>query len=375
MGIPGVFVGAWHHFMDGELPAYAVAKKNNCAQGEEPTAEALMLVNDNASSNIPEMPFPDAKKLMPQVFVAAMTAYTSYNEKCIDRWLCYHHEKSLKPMVKADPYCHVLTKLAGVQASKPCHRTAYNLWCELYGKKVEEELVKLIQEGKVMQKQKPGKRQTMRSNRYANLSEEEKCEWTRRSEEEHDVAMEEWKVGMDGTVSDDPREIQQCIDRLAGFVQPILEIIAKHTKGKVFMLWGGPEPADGSHLNLVSLCAGKTLGPGSQNFVNSKKALYNRLLVPMYGRFLRKCFCPEDCQAMALPDVAGDKALALGTKEYEDAFMHHLKEPNIIGSASSSASPPTDTTTPPPSTKEISLQIIVSSYPERTSSLQSGDSC
>lgn len=40
-----------------------------------------MLVNNNASSNIPEMLFPDAKNLMPQVFVAAMMAYTSYNEK------------------------------------------------------------------------------------------------------------------------------------------------------------------------------------------------------------------------------------------------------------------------------------------------------
>ncbi len=67
---------------------------------------------------------------------------------------------------------------------------------------------------------------------------------------------------------------------------------------------------------------------------------------------------------MALPDVASDKVLGLGMKEYEDAFMHHLKEPNIIGSASSSASPPTNTTTTPPSTKEISLQIIVSSDPE-----------
>ncbi len=174
----------------------------------------------------------------------------------------------------------------------------------------------------------------------------------------------------------------RCIDHLAGLVQPILEIVAKHTKGKVFMLWGGPEPADSGHLNLMrylsflfhlfsytercySLCAGKMLGPGGQNFINSEKALYDRLLVPMYGQFLWKCFReysislytglsdmvktgPEDCQAMALPDVAGDKVLGLGTKEYEDAFVHHLKEPNIIGSASSSASPPTDTTTHPP---------------------------
>ncbi|PBK58704.1 hypothetical protein ARMSODRAFT_1028034 [Armillaria solidipes] len=224
-------------------------------------------------------------------------------------------------------------------------------------------------EGKVTPKQKPGKCQTMWSDRYASLSEEEQCEWTKRSKEEHDVAMAEWKVGVDGTASDDPREIQRCIDHLAGFIQPILEIVAKHTKGKVFMLWGGPEPGDSGHLNLMSLCAGKTSGPGGQNFVNSEKALYDKVLVPMYGRFLRKCFReytislytglsdivktgPEDCQAMALPNIAGDEALGLGMKEYEDAFVHRLKEPKRIGSASSSASPPIDTSTCPPQPKK-----------------------
>ncbi|SJL00821.1 uncharacterized protein ARMOST_04135 [Armillaria ostoyae] len=317
-----------------------------------------MLVNDNASSNIPEIPFPDATKLTPRAFVKAMTAYTTYNEKVkdcegrIDHWLRYHHDKSLKPMIKDDPYRHVLAKLAGVQASKPHRRTAYNLWCKLYGNEVEEELVKLVQEGKVTPKQKPGKCQTMRSDWYASLSKEEQCEWTKRSEEEHDVAMAEWKVGVDGTASDDPHEIQRCIDHLAGFIQSILEIIAKHTKGKVFMLWGGPEPGDGSHLNLMSLCAGKTSGPDGQNFINSEKALYDNVLVPMYGRFLRKCFRPEDCQAMALPNVAGDEVLGLGMKEYKDTFVHRLKEPKHIGSASSSASPPIDTSTCPPKPKK-----------------------
>ncbi|KAK0456977.1 hypothetical protein EV421DRAFT_1688622, partial [Armillaria borealis] len=154
----------------------------------------------------------------------------------------------------------------------------------------------------------------------------------------------------------------RCIDRLAGFIQPILEIVAKHTKGKVFMLWGGPEPGDGGHLNLMSLCTGKTSGPGGQNFVNSKKALYDKVLVPMYGHFLRKCFRPEDCQAMALPNVAGDEGLGLGMKEYEDTFVHHLKEPKRIGSASSSASPPIDTSTCPPKPKKLASKSSPASY-------------
>ncbi|PBK58705.1 hypothetical protein ARMSODRAFT_848488, partial [Armillaria solidipes] len=66
MGNPGVFIGARHLFIDGELPRYAIAKKSGhalqfmldttrryclrfpfaLAENEEPTAEALMLVND-----------------------------------------------------------------------------------------------------------------------------------------------------------------------------------------------------------------------------------------------------------------------------------------------------------------------------------------
>ncbi|PBK66192.1 hypothetical protein ARMSODRAFT_977833 [Armillaria solidipes] len=64
------------------------------------------------------------------------------------------------------------------------------------------------------------------------------------------------------------------------------------------------------------------------------------------------------CQAMALPDVAIDKALGLGTKECKDAFVHRLEEPKHIGSASLSASPPIDTSTCLPQSKKSASKSL-----------------
>jgi hypothetical protein len=42
-----------------------------------------------------------------------------------------------------------------------------------------------------------------------------------------------------------------CIQGLAKFVQPILDLISTHTGFQVTMLARGPEPADGGHLNVI----------------------------------------------------------------------------------------------------------------------------
>ena len=41
------------------------------------------------------------------------------------------------------------------------------------------------------------------------------------------------------------------IESLRRFVEPILDLIAEHTGWKVTLIAGGPEPADGGHLNIV----------------------------------------------------------------------------------------------------------------------------
>ncbi|KAK0441996.1 uncharacterized protein EV420DRAFT_1485436 [Desarmillaria tabescens] len=160
-----------------------------------------------------------------------------------------------------DPYNHFLTRFTGQSTAKPHRRTPYNLWCEIHGKDIEQELETMVNQGELTEKQKPGRCQKMRSDRYCDLSEEERDEWLQRSEQEHATAMEAWRAGGNGKVPDDPLDIQKCIDRLPEFIQPIIDIVVECTRGKLVLLWGGPEPRDGGHLNVVSICSGTMLGP------------------------------------------------------------------------------------------------------------------
>ncbi|KAK0433670.1 hypothetical protein EV421DRAFT_1741359 [Armillaria borealis] len=106
----------------------------------------------------------------------------------------------------------------------------------------------------------------------------------KRSEDEHTTALVEWEANKNRKALSDPIEIQ-------------------------------------------NICSGKTLGPGGQNFIDLEKVLYRMVL--------KKCYHSEDCQAMALPDDTGLKALeelGLGLKEYEAALEDEVEGPNTVGS-------------------------------------------
>ncbi|KAK0475301.1 hypothetical protein EDD18DRAFT_1090008 [Armillaria luteobubalina] len=130
----------------------------------------------------------------------------------------------------------------------------------------------------------------MWSNCYNALPDEEKKEWMKRNENEHTAALAEWEANKNRKALSDPIEIQKCIHNLSQFMHPILNQVAKAMNGKLTLLWEGPEPIDRGHLNVISICSGKTLGPGGQNFIDSEKDLYRKVIEPMYARFLKKCY-------------------------------------------------------------------------------------
>ena len=94
------------------------------------------------------------------------------------------------------------------------------------------------------------------------------------------------------------------------FAQPILDLISEHTGWAVTLIAGGPEPADCGHLNMLrydfidrlhdpiiddilyySLHAGTTSGVVKMNFGRAERAAYRDYILPIFGRFLRKCYC------------------------------------------------------------------------------------
>ncbi len=69
----------------------------------------------------------------------------------------------------------------------------------------------MVDRGEVSEKQKPGKRQSMWSDHYNALLEEEKKEWMKRSENKHTAALVEWEANTNRKASSDPIEIQKYV--------------------------------------------------------------------------------------------------------------------------------------------------------------------
>lgn len=104
----------------------------------------------------------------------------------------------------------------------------------------------------------------------------------------------------------------RCIDALPVFIQPILDGICALTGGTATFMWGGPEPKDQGHLNIVqyvsvsriylfpepsnfttSCHSGKTIpkmGLKEQVFSESEQGIWEQQIIPAYSNFLRKCF-------------------------------------------------------------------------------------
>ncbi|KAK0229017.1 hypothetical protein IW262DRAFT_1263416 [Armillaria fumosa] len=282
----------------------------------------------------------------------------------IEHWLRYHDDLNKNTMARdtGDPYSFVLSSLTGHATQKPHQQTAYNLWCKLYGQEVEDELQKMVDQGEVLEKQKPGKRQSMRSDRYSALPDEEKKEWMKRSENEHTAALAEWEANKNRKASSDPIEIQKCIHNLSQFMHPILDQVAKATNGKLTLLWGGPEPIDGGHLNVISICSGETLGPGGQSFVDSEKVLYRKVIEPMYARFLKKCYPTKPSghsrRPSSLPTLsqllASKSAMGAKTGATVPAQIQPTSQPSSLARSSP---PPSRPATPPATSRPPSPLI------------------
>ncbi|PPQ97109.1 hypothetical protein CVT26_001077 [Gymnopilus dilepis] len=117
----------------------------------------------------------------------------------------------------------------------------------------------------------------------------------------HDDAVEEWTELLNGPPSTAPEDLQACIDQIASLIQPALDTVTKYTGMKATFIMGGPEPADGGEVNVISLHSGSIRGPVKMNFAQSERVAYQSLIVPAFSAFLGKCYTKEDIQRAALP--------------------------------------------------------------------------
>ncbi|KAF8199484.1 hypothetical protein BJ912DRAFT_844898 [Pholiota molesta] len=323
---PGAFQGSRKDFLESQKAAYnegvvggyaadALAQIQrlffkrypiDLPYDQEPDAEVLATVDYDAPDV--EQEEPDEAQMGPEEYADAMSALEerrstiAFRKAQIKRWLAYQHMKDhdMDPKESGahNPYRILLHKLTGTTVQCPRLRTPVNKGgFAALRDKVAKEL-------------------------YAALDDEEKEEWKKQAKEEHKASVAAWKRDTEGSFPTDPADRQRCIYGLVNFMQPILDLICEATGWKATFIAGGPEPAHGGRLNVISIHSGSTLGDVKMNFGRLERVRYKDIILPIYGQFLQKCYSPEECRGRALATADGFESL--GTMDLEGADLYSV---------------------------------------------------
>ncbi|RDB25587.1 hypothetical protein Hypma_006940 [Hypsizygus marmoreus] len=341
---PGAFSPLRKAFLLEQKPLYATAATGNYTadcivdiqrryfkwfpidlpHDQEPSAESLAQVDDNAAD--PEPVAPNADELGAEEYEKEMAdfectqALIVFRKAQIKRWMAYQYHKdrdiSAKDSSVHDAYTALLHRLTGKGKKKPRLQPAMALWKASNLETWKDEVKHRVGPTTSSKKLAAIRIQAM-SDLFKALPPDEKEDWNCLAVEDHLLRVAAWEAEISAPLATDPQSFQNCIEGLVQFVQPILDIISDATGWKATLLAGGPEPADGGRLNIISVHSGHTTGTVKMNFGRSEREGYKNSVLPLFGRFLRKCYTVEQCRARALAtpllsleqlDLQGDDA-------------------------------------------------------------------
>ncbi|PPR02921.1 hypothetical protein CVT26_009776 [Gymnopilus dilepis] len=195
-----------------------------------------------------------------------------------------------------------------------------------------------------------------------------------RATAEHEAAVAAHEEELSAPPSTLPEDRQACIDRIASVIQPVLNSVAAYTGMKTSLIMGGPEPADGGQINIISLHAGSIRGPVKMNFAQAEREEYNDKVVRTFSAFLAKCYTRDDIRRAALPNAKSalsflsDNVISYCSASGEDKLnpagndgasvtspapsSENSSEPPLPSAQSSPPSPSQDSPTSSPSSSE-----------------------
>ncbi|PPQ77494.1 hypothetical protein CVT26_006140 [Gymnopilus dilepis] len=396
---PGAFRGSRKEFLISQKAAYAEAVVGgyvadaladiqrkyfkrypvDLAHDEEPSEEHLAAVDDNAPD--PEIPDPDRSKLTDEEYLVALAEVKErglrirYRKAQIKRWMAYQYMKdqdtdSSPETASNASYNAVISQMLGKEPGRPRRKTAVNVWRKTQRHEIETKVKELAAAQGTAKDHLAALRDKVARDMFNALPSATKEIWTKKADQESEAALAKWKQEFKDEPSLTPAERQKCIQALTRVSQPILDAFAKTTGWKVTLLAGGPEPADGGKLNIISVHSGFTTGPIKMNFGRSERADYKRAVVPVFGKFLKKCYTPEDCRSSALDTDEGVAPLSeaeletngatldgfddLDSGESRDANAMDVDVATSTPQPCTSSQPPTTSSEPPPTTSSIS---------------------
>ncbi|KAF4613755.1 hypothetical protein D9613_007375 [Agrocybe pediades] len=271
----------------------------------------------------------------------------------------------------SNPFIPFINKLAGnVGVPRPRKKTPMNVWRVSHRAEIENKLKEQIVAQSIPRRMVASHREKIAKEMFAQLPKEVQDQWEAQAAQEHAIEMEKWNDLVKGEVqiSTSLEDRQKYIQGVGQFMQPILDLICKSTGWKATLIAGGPDPAHGGRLNMVSLDSEATASGDIETNSESasEKRRYEEVLIPIFEEYLKKCFSPESkCQSQALATKEGFAPLDEAGIEEAGATTEVLgltnPEVSITGEASRPVDAPPRTSSPQPSGPSGTLEADVSS--------------
>ncbi|PPQ76861.1 hypothetical protein CVT26_001499 [Gymnopilus dilepis] len=351
---PGAFKGSRKEFLLAQKPAYAEAVTGgfvadaladiqrryfkrypvDLSHETEPTEEHLAAVDDDEAD--PEPQHPNQEAMSENEYEVAIKAWEErtelirYRKGQIKRWMAYQYMKdqdagdhtgaSSNPFFK-----NLVSQLSGKEGGRPRKKTAVNVWQKGQRQVIEEKVKHLAESQGISKDRYAALRDKIARELFGQLSAEAQEAWKKQAEEESKLASEDYDRSLNASPSIDPKDRQICIQRIVRTTQPILDALSQSTGWNFSLIAGGPEPADSGKLNIISVHAGLTPGDVKMNFGRSERSDYKKYIMPIFGRFLKKCFSPEECRSRAL-NAEGLVRLQADELESTGATLDGLEE-------------------------------------------------
>ncbi|PPQ88429.1 hypothetical protein CVT25_011545 [Psilocybe cyanescens] len=149
---PGAFCGARKDFLLNEKKVYSLGVAGHYCfpldlpDDQDPSPEDLAAVNNKAPQ--PEQVQPDENKMTPDEYSVAILALKT-RQTAVDFKKVYIKDNNVNPKDPNtyNPYKSLIAKLSGSEISKPCMKTAANIWRKDHRSEIEEVKVRSEREG------------------------------------------------------------------------------------------------------------------------------------------------------------------------------------------------------------------------------------
>ncbi|KAG6915064.1 hypothetical protein DXG01_013654 [Tephrocybe rancida] len=304
----------------------------------EPTQEELECVDDSAADTEPAVLDPEV--MSDGEYEEAIRVFNecrhlvTYCRAQIRCWMAYQYYKDREHAAKdtgvQEAFLALLQQLSDKGFPKPRCITASNHWqsipenCALVEKEVSVRMDILTS-----RKNRAGICTKVVSELFNGLSPKVQEEWKAVSREQHGLA------------------IADCIEATIPFMQQILDLVLKLTSMKTTFMFGSPEPVDGGRLNVISIHSGHMPGDIKMNFRASKQEYHQKVIVPVFSRFLKKCYTIEDCRARALPQATPSLSSLMDEHAYYASLVSLGDLSQLFSQRSPAPAMPSEAPAPP----------------------------